>query len=50
MNPNCVKNGMCPCECEFPDKQLEDRSCDLECYPPLMDKETWKKFKNKQHG
>ena len=45
MNPTCILNKMCPCQCEIPAKQLEDRACELNCYPPLMNLEQWEKFK-----
>lgn len=46
MDENCIKNKMCPCECAVPNKQYEDRSCENHCYPPMMDKENWEKFKS----
>jgi len=45
MNPSCISNGMCPCQCEVPAKQIEDRACELNCYPAMMNKEDWEEFK-----
>lgn len=46
MNEECLINGMCPCECEVPAKQLEDRSCDNHCYRDMLSKEEWEEYKN----
>jgi hypothetical protein len=48
-NKECIKADQCQaCGC-FPmsDKVLEDRPCEENCYPPMMDKETWELFKKK---
>ena len=45
MDEQCLINGMCPCECEVPAKQLEDRSCDNHCYREMLNAEEWKEYK-----
>lgn len=45
MSEDCIKKGMCPCECEIPNKQYEDRPCENNCYPPMMNEEEWNLFK-----
>jgi hypothetical protein len=45
MNEGCLRKEECPCECSVPAKQMEDRSCDLGCYPPMMNKKDWEQFK-----
>jgi len=49
MSEECIKNGECPCECPFPAKQIEDRSCEKECYPDMMSKEDWESFKKENN-
>ncbi len=50
-NPLCSKKGQCmlpldnPCKCELPDKLYSDKSCEGGCYPAIMDKFTWYRFK-----
>lgn len=48
-NKECIKADQCQaCGC-FPmsDKVLEDRSCEENCYPPMINKDNWEIFKNK---
>lgn len=45
MDESCLINGMCPCECEVPAKQLEDRSCENHCYKNMLSKEEWEEYK-----
>lgn len=46
MDENCLKNKQCPCTCDVPHKQYEDRSCEKGCYPPMFKtKEEWEQFK-----
>lgn len=49
MNIACISNGMCPCKCEVPAKQMDDRPCELNCYPKMMDKESWTNFKKENN-
>ena len=44
MDSQCIQNGMCPCQCEVPAKQWEDRACEKNCYPPMMNATEWHKF------
>jgi hypothetical protein len=45
MDINCLQNKQCPCNCEVPAKQYENRPCENNCYPPMMNKEEWEQFK-----
>lgn len=47
MNEDCLVNKHCPCKCSVPEKQLEDRPCEKNCYPRMMNEETWETFKQK---
>lgn len=38
-------NGEQPCNCKVPDKFYSDKACEGGCYPKIMDKNTWDKFK-----
>lgn len=41
MNPECLKNKQCPCTCPYPEKQLDDSPCENDCYPFMLDEESW---------
>ena len=49
----CTKNGACIyCGCTTPAKFYSDEACEdpeKKCYPDMMDKETWEKFKEQNH-
>lgn len=45
MDENCLINGMCPCECSVPEKQLESRPCDHNCYGFMLNEKEWEEFK-----
>lgn len=45
MNEICLKNRKCPCECEVPGKQYEDRECEEACYPMLLDAYQWEQIR-----
>ncbi len=45
MDKNCIDKKMCPCQCEVPAKQFEDRACENNCYPAMMNQEQWEVFK-----
>lgn len=46
LSPQCWTEGACTvCGCEILGKTMEDRGCEGPCYPEMMDKDTWKKFK-----
>ena len=47
-SPECWKTGACKvCGCDILGKTMEDRGCenDPSCYPPMMDKKNWEKYK-----
>lgn len=47
-SPKCWTSGSCiQCGCEILGKTIEDRGCEDKpyCYPLMMDKETWKRYK-----
>lgn len=44
-NPECLNSGKCFCNCKMPDMLYADKSCDRNCYPVMMDKETWYLYK-----
>ena len=47
MNPICYEQGSCvKCGCETTELQMANKSCDMLCYPPMMNKTEWEKFKN----
>lgn len=47
MNPICYEQGSCvKCGCETTALQMANKSCDMPCYPPMMKKDEWEKFKN----
>lgn len=55
-SPECWNNNECRvCGCDILGKTMEDRGCSApevgeeECYPAMVDKETWKVFKSKNN-
>lgn len=46
MDESCLINKQCPCECKVPEKQLEDRPCENNCYTKMLSKEDWIVFKS----
>ncbi len=44
-NKECVNNKECKCGCTIPDLLYSNKSCPDNCYPEMMDKEAWEKFK-----
>ena len=44
MDKTCIANGMCPCTCPFPAKQLSDEPCEKNCYPWIMEKNIWEEY------
>ena len=44
-SPDCKENGKCPCNCEYPFKQLDDRPCERNCYPAMLNEDTWELYK-----
>lgn len=46
MNKECFKNGSCiKCGCDTTQLQMANKRCDGICYPTMMNKEDWEKFK-----
>jgi hypothetical protein len=46
MNEKCLQGGACIiCGCDTPQLQMIDEACEGKCYPDMMDKETWRKYK-----
>ena len=53
-SPECLEKGECYCGCTMPNKMYEDRGCEGwevgnksgPCYPDMMNKEDWEKFKS----
>lgn len=47
MNEDCYTQGSCvACGCKTTHLQMADKSCDKNCYFPMMSKEEWNNFKN----
>lgn len=45
MNQECYSKGSCVvCGCEVPELQMCTKTCDGNCYPPLMNKDKWNRF------
>ncbi len=46
MDEECYEMGSCKiCGCETTALQMCSKSCNKPCYPPMMNKKQWKKFK-----
>jgi hypothetical protein len=45
-NPRCKETNVCVCGCDWSDLIYADKSCENNCYPEMMDKKSWKKYKN----
>lgn len=46
MKPECYNQGECViCGCATTALQMASKACDAPCYPEMMDKTHWKKFK-----
>lgn len=51
MNPMCYFEGACvECGCDTPALQMADKACKGRCYPAMMNKKDWEKFKKERHG
>ena len=44
-NPNCLIDKMCPCGCEHPEKLYDPRGCDEKCYPNMMSRDDFKRYR-----
>lgn len=48
MDKECLSKGHCKiCGCQTPQLQMADEACDGNCYPAMMDKDTWNEYKTK---
>lgn len=46
MDKECYNNGQCKiCECETTQLQMANKRCDGICYPTMMNKENWERYK-----
>ena len=46
MNPECLKNEKCViCGCQTPQLQMCGEACEGGCYPDMMNKPNWEKYK-----
>lgn len=58
MDVECLINGACiKCGCATPNLQMANKSCEGNCYPPMMSKKEWytfkidlKKIENEKHS
>ncbi len=49
MDTECFENGSCKlCGCDTTALQMADKACDKPCYPKMMNKKEWNKFKFQQ--
>ena len=45
MDSQCYSDGACKlCGCATTALQMADKSCDKPCYPPMMDKDQWRRY------
>ena len=47
--PECIKNKQCYCGCDMPDMLYADKTCERNCYPEMMNKETWENYKKQNN-
>ena len=46
MRRTCYENGQCEvCGCRTTHLQMADKACAGDCYPPMIDKKTWRYLK-----
>lgn len=46
MDKQCYSQGSCKmCGCTTTKLQMANKSCDKPCYPPMLSKKNWKKYK-----
>lgn len=48
-NPKCIENDECICSCTWSELIYADKACDGKCYPPMMPRVYWKKYKDFIH-
>ena len=47
MNPECYNKGECVvCGCKTLNLQMANKSCEDDCYPPIMSKKDWTGFRS----
>lgn len=44
-NVNCLKDGICPCGCEHPEKLYDPRECEEGCYKEFMSRDAFKSYR-----
>ena len=50
MDKQCYLEGQCKmCGCSTTALQMCDKACDKPCYPPMLNKEAWEKFKSLEY-
>src|SRR5688500_11169278 len=50
VNPECWELGYCRfCGCEILGKTMEDRACEDNCYPEMMDSSMWNIYKKENN-
>jgi len=48
MDSECYNNGSCKlCGCQTTQLQMSNKECRGKCYPKMMNKKEWNKFKNR---
>lgn len=51
MDIECYETGSCKlCGCDTTALQMADKQCDKPCYPSMMNKKEWLKFKENRYG
>ena len=45
-NPECKEKEECKCHCPIPELFYADKTCEDSCYPVMMTRDEWTKFKN----
>ena len=46
MDQECYKQGSCIiCGCQTPHLQMANKACDKPCYPAIMNRKDWSRFK-----
>lgn len=50
MDKECYDNGACKiCGCQTTALQMANKACPKPCYPEMMNKKEWKKFKENNY-
>ncbi len=49
-SPECIQHLHCiMCGCDIKEKSFESKGCDEGCYPEMMGKEEWEKYKKENN-